>query len=95
MNSTDSPTIELGGKSKREKTILQRIKASVPFLIGRLGNNDRGQDSVDKDVHFIRCIWPNYNLKRGKIVGDLVERQLYSCGIVDALRITANGLPIR
>ena len=59
--------------------------------MSRLGD----KDDDDRDIHFIRCIRPNHDLQRGKIVSELVEKQLYSCGIVDAIRITANGFPIR
>lgn len=90
-NCGDTPTGKFSGKSKRDKTVLQRFKASVEGLMSRLGD----KDDDDRDIHFIRCIRPNHDLQRGKIVSELVEKQLYSCGIVDAIRITANGFPIR
>ncbi|CAG7733904.1 unnamed protein product [Allacma fusca] len=78
-------------KIRREKTILQHFKASVESLVCRLETSK----SNSQDVHFIRCIRPNDTLEYGKIQRKLVEQQLYSCGIVDVIRITGNGYPVR
>lgn len=76
------------GNSKREKTILQRFKASVDELVFELSNEAQ-------DIHYIRCIRPTDNAVSGGISSEVVKKQLFSSGIVDVIQITGNGFPIR
>jgi len=73
------------GGNKREKTILQRFKVSLDELATELANESQ-------DVHFIRCVRPSDSRE---ISADVVKRQLFSSGLVDIIRITGDGFPIR
>lgn len=76
-------------KPEGRKTILMRFKSSVNELVAELGEHE------NRDVHFIKCIRPNTDLIPETVQRDVVQKQLYACGIVDIVRIAGNGYPIR
>jgi len=88
IDATPNPRTPKNKTKERGKTILKRFKSSVDELVKEL-------EDENQDLHFIRCIRPNTDLQQGKVQIQIVKDQLYSCGIVDVIRITGNGYPIR
>lgn len=73
---------------RADKTILQRFKSSVDSLVNEL--------IIDgQEIHFIKCIRPAEDLNSCRIQRSVIQKQLYSCGIVDVIKIAGNGFPIR
>jgi myosin-5 len=89
-NSLESQTsTPRRGKPDGRKTILMRFKTSVNELVGELCEKE------NRDVHFIKCIRPNTELRADLVQPKVIEKQLYACGIVDIIRIAGNGFSIR
>ncbi|KAJ7387469.1 Unconventional myosin-XIX [Desmophyllum pertusum] len=67
-------------------TVAHKFKVSLDSLMSTLRSTN---------VHYIRCIKPNSNCQPGVFNKKQVMAQLNACGVVETIRISAAGYPIR
>lgn len=67
-------------------TVVHKFKDSLNRLMSTLRSTN---------VHYIRCIKPNSNCQLGVFDRNQVMAQLNACGLVETIRISAAGYPIR
>lgn len=72
------------GKSSKFKTVTQRHKEQLAFLMKELGSTE---------PHFVRCILPNLSKKPNKFDKELVLNQLRCNGVLEGIRIARAGFP--
>jgi len=67
-------------------TVVHKFKVSLDSLMSTLRSTN---------VHYIRCIKPNSSCQPGLFDRKQVMAQLNACGVVETIRISAAGYPIR
>ncbi|KAL9980241.1 hypothetical protein ACROYT_G008799 [Oculina patagonica] len=67
-------------------TVVHKFKVSLDSLMSTLRSTN---------VHYIRCIKPNSSCQPGVFDKKQVMAQLNACGVVETIRISAAGYPIR
>ncbi|RZF41424.1 hypothetical protein LSTR_LSTR000138 [Laodelphax striatellus] len=67
-------------------TVLGKFKRSLDLLMTELRT---------AEVHYVRCIKPNIQMKPGLIDKPFFEKQLRSSGIIEAVKLCGHCLPIR
>lgn len=72
------------GRSSKFKTVTQRHKEQLAFLMKELGSTE---------PHFVRCILPNLDKKPNKFDKRLVLNQLRCNGVLEGIRIARAGFP--
>ncbi|CAL4163575.1 unnamed protein product, partial [Meganyctiphanes norvegica] len=77
---------DFGIKKTRKVTTLTKFKASLDTLLKTL---------TKCDLHYVRCIKPNAQGLPGLPVVEYVMHQLQSCGIIETIRISQAGYPVR
>lgn len=71
-------------KKTRHKTVTQRHKEQLAFLMDQLSSTE---------PHFVRCILPNLTKKPNKFDKELVLHQLRCNGVLEGIRIARAGYP--
>lgn len=70
----------------RRHTVLAKFKNSLDSLMKILNTCD---------VHYVRCIRPSGSSHPSKWDEDYVESQLNACGVIDTIKVSSFGFPIR
>jgi len=76
----------LSSDSKTSTTLAQSFQTSLTDLLQRISKTES---------HFVRCIKPNSQKVPGVFEHELVERQLTTSGVIDAVGIRKFGYPCR
>ncbi|XP_052801380.1 unconventional myosin-XIX-like [Mya arenaria] len=74
------------GSGRRKKTVLGKFKAAMDSLMSSLDASD---------VHYIRCIKPNRESVAGRFDRQFVHFQLLAAGIIETVKISSLGFPVR
>ncbi|XP_039277734.1 unconventional myosin-XIX [Nilaparvata lugens] len=89
LNSSKEFVIKLVAEDSShtlKHTVLGKFKRSLDLLMLELKN---------AEVHYVRCIKPNVQMKPGLIDKQFFEKQLRSSGITEAVKLCGHCLPIR
>jgi len=82
----DLSTKNSGKHRQSTVTVVHKFKISLDTLMSTLRSTN---------VHYIRCIKPNASCQPGMFDRKQVLAQLNACGVVETIRISAAGYPIR
>ena len=76
------PKMKQAAKTRQASSISKKFVSDLKKLLDKVG----GMQS-----HFIRCIKPNETSRPGHLQHGMVYEQLVNCGVLECVRIRANG----
>ncbi|XP_042868813.1 unconventional myosin-XIX-like [Penaeus japonicus] len=86
VSDTSDVDPESGRRTTRKVTTLAKFKASLDTLMRTLARCD---------LHYVRCLKPNAGSMPGKPDGGYILHQLRACGVIETVRLSQAGYPVR